>query len=506
MGTVRLSARDWHAGRGDWGRAAGVLGILLLTGSCGSSGSGLDAAVTAAGDALGAGGPLDGGPGLGASATLLAACQGKIDRSSGGGPAPCTPGSAAVQLCGAPLSFAPTSQGFGLSAVLVKGDPSALTARVRPSGGEGWVDVGAPALPTSDTAQWRVAGLQPGTRYDYEVRSTQASGAPPIATGSVITQRPAGQAFTFALISDSHIGPEPTFTNQGDFCTLARVGAQVAAAAPDFVMNLGDMLDFHLFGFNQPPPDQSYTRAAYLNYRALLGDALSAAAHFPVIGNWDGEDGTYSSEVIDRSRSQRLLYLPGPTSTSYAEGGGPGADYYAFTWGDALFVALNVVSYTTTPHLLSLDPGVPDDWTLGPNQLAWLESTLATSTSKWKFLFIHHPVGGKAGDDVDSAYGRGGGQAAYVGEQATVHALMLQYGAQVFFYGHDHVFTDMVVDGIHYSEPGSAGAPWLFTADLTGYQQAWLDSGWGKVTVAPGSLDVRFFSTTGSPITGYTLE
>jgi 3',5'-cyclic AMP phosphodiesterase CpdA len=169
-------------------------------------------------------------------------------------------------------------------------------------------------------------------------------------------------------------------------------------------------------------------------------------------------------------------------------------------------VALNVVSYTTTPHLLSLDPGVPDDWTLGPNQLAWLESALATSTAKWKFLFIHHTVGGKAGDDVDSAYGRGGGQAAYVGEQATVHALMLQYGVQIFFYGHDHVFTDMVVDGIHYSEPGSAGAPWLFTADLTGYKQAWLDSGWGKVTVAPGSVDVQFYSTTGSPITGYTLE
>jgi len=31
---------------------------------------------------------------------------------------------------------------------------------------------------------------------------------------------------------------------------------------------------------------------------------------------------------------------------------------------------------------------------------------------------------------------------------------------QIFFYAHDHVFTDMVVDGIHYTLPGSAGAPW----------------------------------------------
>ena len=50
-----------------------------------------------------------------------------------------------------------------------------------------------------------------------------------------------------------------------------------------------------------------------------------------------------------------------------------------------------------------------------------------------------------------------------------MHDLMMRHGVQIFFYGHDHVFTDMVVDGIHYTLPGSAGAPWKFTESETGY-------------------------------------
>jgi 3',5'-cyclic AMP phosphodiesterase CpdA len=201
----------------------------------------------------------------------------------------------------------------------------------------------------------------------------------------------------------------------------------------------------------------------------------------------------------------RQTYVPGPLPTTYPEGASPASDYYAFTWGDALFIVLNVMTYTTTPHLLGADPGLPDDWTLGEAQLAWLATTLASATSKWKFVFVHHAVGGAAADYDNSAYGRGGGQAAQVGEQAKVHALMLKYGVQVFFYGHDHVFTDMVVDGIHYAEPGSAGAIWLFSSNITGYQTSWLTAGWGQVTVSPSKVDVGFMAVDGRLVYGFTL-
>ena len=126
------------------------------------------------------------------------------------------------------------------------------------------------------------------------------------------------------------------------------------------------------------------------------------------------------------------------------------------------------MTYTEACHLLGINPGLPDDWTLGAAQLAWLEQTLASATAEWRFTFIHHTVGGNAGNPIDSAYGRGGGRAARVGEQAIVHDLLMRHGVQIFFYAHDHVFTDMVVDGIHYTLPGSAGAPWKFTEFETG--------------------------------------
>ena len=65
---------------------------------------------------------------------------------------------------------------------------------------------------------------------------------------------------------------------------------------------------------------------------------MGHAAHFPVIGNWDGESGCNTTDEIGRSMSQRLLYAPGPGAATYPEGGSANGDYYAFTWGDALFV------------------------------------------------------------------------------------------------------------------------------------------------------------------------
>jgi hypothetical protein len=277
------------------------------------------------------------------------------------------------------------------------------------------------------------------------------------------------------------------------------------AASPDFVVNLGDMLDYHEFGFNTPPPDASIARQAYVNYRSTLGDLVANAAHYPVIGGWDSESGCNTGVEIERSRSQRLLYLPTAGADTYPQGGSAFEDYYAFTWGDALFVVLNVMTYTPTCHLLDLDPGLPDDWTLGAAQLAWLEQTLAGATSRWRFLFIHHAVGGNAGNVADTAYGRGGGRAAYVGEQATVHAMMMRYGVQIFFYAHDHVFTDMVVDGIHYTLPGSAGAPWKFDATETGYTTYWPDSGYGRVAVSPDKVTVEFVAMGGAVLSSYTL-
>jgi hypothetical protein len=425
---------------------------------------------------------------------------------------------APIELVGAPLSFAPTAHGFGLNAVLRAGSPAALRAWVREEGTTAWIAVGAPTVKPPDVAQWQVAGLSAGRAYTYAIHAVEPEADAPeraLYEGRVVTPREEGARYSFAVLTDSHIPPRNPLP-RGDAVgtdfyafdeqTLMDVSRMIAGDRPDFLLHLGDMLDFHLFGFNEPPPDSAWSRLAYLNYRRLLGDTLGQAAHFTVVGNWEGENGCNPEADIQRSRSQRLLYTPGPQPDTYPQGGSPNEDYYAFTWGDALFVVLNVMTYTPTCHLLSGDPGLPDDWTLGPAQRDWLAKTLAGATSKWRFLFIHHTVGGAAGNDADSAYGRGGGQAAHVGEQAWVHELMLKHGVQIFFYGHDHVFTAMVVDGIHYLLPGSAGAPWKFDTATTGYTEYWPDSGYGRVTVSPQQVVVDFVATGGRILNRYLVE
>jgi hypothetical protein len=467
--------------------------------SVGGGGSGDSTATVIGGTA--AGGTANGTATAGTTATMSGGAGG----GTTGQPGIDAGVDAGVELFGAPLIAAPTRTSFVLSAVVARGAPEALQAQVRTQGSQTWQPALQPTLPAPDVAQWGFSNLEAGQRYEYRIVNGGEQGT--VYTGSLITQRETGATFTFGVMTDSHIEPpDAVYTGSFPELTLRGIARDVAAVHPDFLINMGDMLDFHYFGFNAPPPDPSYARGAYLRYRDSLGDTLGNAAHFPVIGNWEGEDGFYTAEQIDRARSQRLLYLPGPTPSTYPESGSTTQDYYAFTWGDALFIVLNVMSYTTTPHLLSSNPGLPDDWTLGAAQMSWLQQTLEGATSKWRFLFIHHTVGGAAGNYSDSAYGRGGGQAAYVGEQAIVHELMLKHGVQIFFYGHDHVFTDMVVDGIHYTLPGSSGAPWKFTSSETGYTSYWTESGFGRVEVGPAAVNVKFVAAGGSVIYEYELR
>jgi hypothetical protein len=109
-------------------------------------------------------------------------------------------------------------------------------------------------------------------------------------------------------------------------------------------------------------------------------------------------------------------------------------------------------------------------------------------------------VGGNAGNEYDTLYGRGGARAAGVGEQRLVHELMREHGVQVFFYGHDHVFVDDVVDDIHYALPGSFGAPWRFAPAITGYRRYWPDAGHARLTVTPREARVRVHQPGGAPV------
>jgi 3',5'-cyclic AMP phosphodiesterase CpdA len=331
--------------------------------------------------------------------------------------------------------------------------------------------------------------LKTGISYKYQVlaRFNRSDEFKPVANGSFSTQKIGNIPFSFAMLSDSHI----TINEPERIQILSDIAKSILARRPDFLMMLGDNIQTFT-SHGGPMTEERFGPALYYRLKQGLDNLPSSVPVYTLIGNWEGENGWHHEEQRGWARNTRLAWMPNPLPDTYPEGGGEYGDYFGFTWGNALFISLTVTGYTTIEHIHGSKVGRGDDWTLGDKQKEWLYKQLSESKAKWKFIFIHHTVSGNAGDDINTRYGRGGGLAAKIGEQKVIHEWMKKFNVKALFYGHDHVFTDIPVDGIHYTCVGSAGAPWKFTTEETGYTKYWPDSGYTWVDVNDNKVKVSF--------------
>ncbi|MBW2307416.1 MAG: metallophosphoesterase [Deltaproteobacteria bacterium] len=390
-----------------------------------------------------------------------------------------------------PFLGRPTQSSITLN--LVAGDQpivcSVKLKSARKPGMDSWRQTQKYSLDASSPAEILLQSLLPGTLYPYQLHARFREGVTlqMVTTQAFMTQRSEPSPFSFAIISDSHITP----FHRNRLETLSRISSSVLTRKPEFLLMLGDNIQTFT-SHGGPMSDPRYGPLLYLLLRRGLGNLPSSVPVFMVNGNWEGENGWHPAREREWARLARKTFIPNPDATTYPEGGSGNGDYYGFTWGDVLCLILNVTGYTPSDHALNSPTGRKDDWTLGDKQKAWLFQQLSESNARWKLLFIHHTAGGNGGDEINSRYGRGGGRAANIGEQALIHRWMQQFGVQALFYGHDHVFTDTIVDGIHYTCVGSAGAPWKFGRAETGYDTYWTPSGYTWVDVDAGSLTVSF--------------
>lgn len=331
--------------------------------------------------------------------------------------------------------------------------------------------------------------LKSGTSYKYQVhaRLNRSDEFRPVDGGSFSTQKKGNAPFSFAILSDPHI----TLNEPQRIRILSDISKSILSRRPDFLMMLGDNIQTFT-SHGGPMTEERFGPALYYRLKEGLGDLPSSVPVYTLIGNWEGENGWHPLEQRAWARNTRMAWMPNPLPDTYPEGGGEYGDYFGFTWNNTLFISLTATGYTTIEHIHGSKVGSGDDWTLGDKQKEWLYKQLSESKAKWKFIFIHHTVSGKAGDDINTRYGRGGGLAAKIGEQKLIHEWMRKYNVSTFFYGHDHVFTDIPVDGIHYTCVGSAGAPWKFTTEETGYTKYWSDSGYTWVEVNEDNVLVSF--------------
>ena len=347
--------------------------------------------------------------------------------------------------------------------------------------------------------------LQPNTCYFYQFRGAQTTSP----EYEFHTARPPGSDFTFTITADSHLdtNTDPAIYQQ----TLANA----LAARPDFHIDLGDTF------MSEKHASRERAARQYLAQRYYFGELCHSAPIFLALGNHDGEnprgrdDGPESLAVW--SNLQRKKYFPNPVPDSFYTGNntphshaGLLEDYFAWEWGDALFVVLDPFWFGQRQH------GQDDNWarTLGAEQYQWLKQTLEKSCARFKFVFIHHlvaPANNQSRGGVEEAqHGEWGGKNAdgtdgcsehRPGWTAPIHDLLVKNKCSVVFHGHDHLYAKQDLDGIVYQEvpqPGSKGNGKLpRSGPEYGYKSGTLLGGPGfiRVNVKPDQATIQYLQT-----------
>ena len=303
--------------------------------------------------------------------------------------------------------------------------------------------------------------LSTDTKYYYRTRYRQHGNTSSFLAGtehSFHTQRSGGSSFSFAIEADPHLD---TNSNPAVYTlTLQNILAKKA----DFMIDLGDIF----MSEKLPVIDQKNITDRHILYRSYFNETCHSVPLYLVIGNHEGElgwslDGTSGSLPV-MAANTRKMYYPNPLPDSFYSGDsipekfvGLRENYYAWEWGDALFVVLDPYWYTLKK------PGW--GWTLGSDQYNWFSKVLKNSHAKFKFVFCHQLVGGngndgRGGTEYADYYEMGGNNSDStwgfdkyrIGWEKPVHQLMVENNVQVFFHGHDHFYGKQEKDGIIYQE------------------------------------------------------
>jgi predicted phosphodiesterase len=227
------------------------------------------------------------------------------------------------------------------------------------------------------------------------------------------------------------------------------VGAQLTKSRQlfpfDFVIMLGD----NIYGSERP---QDFVTKFEKPYQGLLD---AKVPFYAALGNHDD-----------------------PTQRYYKPFNMNGERYYTFTKGDARFFVL-------------------DSNYVDQKQLQWLEDELARSNDRWKIAYFHHPLyssGGRHGSEVDL--------------RTQVEPLLVRYGVDVVFAGHEHFYERLKPqNGIYYFTAG--GSAKLRKGDIrkTALTALGFDTDYSFMLAELGKDAMRFqvFSRVGKTVDSGTL-
>ena len=389
-----------------------------------------------------------------------------------------------------------------------------------------------------------MTGLSPNTRYYYRMVYSTNGGTTWVNRDqhSFYTQRAAGSTYKFAVLSDSHIN-----IMLGTAAVSQAVMTNIANSNADYLIDLGDTFAMD----NVATVANARSAFLFQRSRTYMGKFSASTPVFIATGNHEQQEGWHLDDKPDDptlappilSTNAQKRYYPNPVPDGFytgntdtnplIDGDHLHEDYYAWTWGDALFVVIDPFYYTTVkPFVGNTGGGEPEtgtgdrwEWTLGQTQYNWLKQTLENSSAKYKFIFAHHMTGGSDDYVREGAYGapycewggynENGTTYAFdtrrSGWYAPVHNLLVENHVSAFIHGHDHQYAYEVRDGVVYHSCASGGFTGngfnLYSESDPMTIKVLPSAGHLVITVTPTQATVDYIgSSTGTSNYAYTIQ
>lgn len=318
-----------------------------------------------------------------------------------------------------------------------------------------------------------------------------------------------GSSFVFEVQGDSH--PERN-GKQNDPQLYEQTLLAAAKDRPDFYICMGD--DFSVDTLQDV--NATTVKQAYLKQLPYLGLLAHSSPLFLVNGNHEQAaranlDGTANNVAVWAQNSRNSLF-PQPAPDGFYSGDrkevphiGLLRDYYAWTWGDALFVVIDPYWHSEQAVDNKFGGGEKrrDLWSigLGDEQYRWFKKTLEDSSARFKFVFAHHVNGtGRGGAKVAGSYEWGDEQGLKThrpGWDLPIHQLMVKHHVTIFFQGHDHIFAREELDGVIYQtlpDPANTN-PAPANADSYPGADVFPNSGRVRVSVGPQKVRVEYIAS-----------
>jgi predicted MPP superfamily phosphohydrolase len=269
---------------------------------------------------------------------------------------------------------------------------------------------------------------------------------------------PAGQQIgppATAQITLGGRGDSVKFAVLGDAGTGERpqydIGNQMATARTRFPFEFVIMLGDNLYGRQQPT---DYLDKFERPYQALLN---AGVRFYAALGNHD-------DAAVEKAYPQFNM---------------SGSRYYTYVRKHVRFFVL-------------------DTNVLDPQQLAWAESAMKDASEEWKVLYFHHPL-----------YSNGDRHGSNVELRVRLEPLFVQYGVDVVFSGHDHIYERIKPQkGITYFVAGAGGQlrkGGITPSDLTASAFA-QDQSFMLVEIAGNELVFQAISRTGTVVDAGLLQ